>query len=262
MKLFKSAEEKQELAGAESAFTQFIGALGDAEPSTALALVDQFKSNPQIAVLGGKARRKLGKAAFSSYAESVLADDHLTADEEDAFAAVAEAMGLTQEDLEAQSDLYVRLQIAALNDGRLPVVDNPQHLIPKKGEIVHFETAAALMKEVAVREWRGGSSGVSFRVAKGVRYHVGSTRGHMVTVGTQLQMADSGVLAVTSKRVAYLGSRKTVDMPFAKIMGLELYTDAVQFSLSNRQNAPLIRVTVNTDVLGALLNGAIQAADE
>jgi hypothetical protein len=27
----------------------------------------------------------------------------------------------------------------------------------KKGEIVHIETAAALMKEVAVREWRGGS---------------------------------------------------------------------------------------------------------
>ena len=38
-----------------------------------------------------------------------------------------------------------------------------------------LETSAALMKEVAVREWRGASQGVSFRVAKGVRYRVGSS---------------------------------------------------------------------------------------
>ena len=36
-------------------------------------------------------------------------------------------------------------------------------LITKKDEVVYLETLAALMKEVAIREWRGGSSGVSFR---------------------------------------------------------------------------------------------------
>jgi hypothetical protein len=260
MRLFKSQEDKEDLASAEAAFSEFISALGNAEPTAALELVERFKANPQIAVLSDRVRRKLGEAAFSGYAETVLADDHLTADEEDAFATVAEAMGLTQEDVQAHADLYTRLQIAALNDGRLPVLEAP-HLMPKKGEVVHFETSAALMKEVSLREWRGGSQGVSFRVTKGVRYRVGTTRGHMVTVGTQLQIADTGVLSVTSKRVAYLGSRKTVDMPFVKVMGMELYTDAIQFSLSNRQSAPLIRVTINTDVLGALVNAAMQAAD-
>ena len=90
----------------------------------------------------------------------------------------------------------------------------------KRGEIVHLETPAALMHEVAVREWRGGSQGVSFRVAKGVRYHVGSTRGHLVTVGTQLQNADTGVLSVTNRGAAFLGRRKTVDMPYTKLMGM------------------------------------------
>ena len=61
----------------------------------------------------------------------------------------------------------------------------------KKGEVVHFETAAGLTKEVTLREFRGGSQGVSFRIAKGVRYRVGSMRGHMVTVGTQIQITGS-----------------------------------------------------------------------
>ncbi len=50
-------------------------------------------------------------------------------------------------------------------------------------------------------------------------------------------------------------------MPYAKVMGLHQYSDAIQFSLSNRQTAPLFRVSMNTDVLGALLNAAMSAVD-
>jgi hypothetical protein len=259
VRLFRSQEDKQAASAAEDAFRQLIAQLETADPNRARELVAELSSNPQFAALSDRQRRKLGEQAFLRYTETVLADDHLTADEETSFAALAQAVGLTQEDVEKHSDLYLRLQIATLNAGRLPVVSDPS-LIPKKGEVVHLETAAGLLKEVAVREWRGGSQGVSFRVAKGVRYRVGSTRGHIVTVGSQLQVSDTGTLAVTSQRVAYLGTRKTVDMPYSKLIGMHLYTDAIRFSLSNRQNAPLVKVTMNTDVLGALINGAIQAA--
>jgi len=259
VRLFKSQEEKHELAAAETAFQQFIGALGTADPDGARGLVEAFKANPQISVLGNKERRKLSEQAFEQYAATVLADDHLTEDEEAAFSDVAEAMGFTQAAFEA-NPIHTRFQVAKLNDGRLPVVQSPR-LMAKKGEVVHLETAAALMKEVAIHEWRGGSQGVSFRVAKGVRYRVGATRGHLVTVGTQLQVADEGTLSVTSQRVAYLGNRKTVDMPYSRLMGMNLYSDGIQFSLSNRQNAPLFRISMTTDVLGALINAAMQAAE-
>jgi hypothetical protein len=261
VKLFKSQEEKQQIAGAEAGFQQFISSLGDADPDGARALAASFQKTPGIAALGPRARRKLSEVAFRQYAEQVLADDHLTADEEAAFFEVAEAIGWSDADIES-SDLYTRLQIAKLNDGRLPSLDAADlHLIPKKGEVVHGETAAALLHEVAVREWRGGSQGVSIRVAKGVRYRVGATRGRLVTVGTQLQVADTGVLSVTSKRVAYLGARKTLDMPYTKVMGIDLYSDAIRFSLSNRQNAPIFRITIDSDLLGALINAAMQVAD-
>jgi len=259
VRLFKSAEEKQQIADAEARFRDFIASLDTDDPARAHVLAAEFEAAGLLGLLPARERRELGQAAFSRYAATVLADDHLTEDEEDAFGHVAEAVGLTQEDLAAEHETYTRLQVAKLNAGRLPVVDSP-HLIPKRGETVHFETSAALMKEVALREWRGRTQGVSIPIAKGVRYRVGGIRGHVVTVGTQLQVADTGILAVTSQRAAYLGERKTVDMPYTKLIGMERYSDGMRFSLSNRQNAPLFRVTCDTDVLGALLNQAAQQA--
>ena len=261
MKLFKSAEEKEAIAAGEAAYAELGNALASASPDEARRLIADFESSGKSAAVADRDRARLGKAAFLRYAEVALADDHLTADEEDALGAVGDALGISQADLAEDSDLYVRLEVAKLNDGRLPVVEQPR-LMPKKGETVHLETTGALMKEVAVREWRGASQGVSFRVAKGVRYRVGATRGHLVTVGTQLQVADTGILSITSTRAAYLGDRRTLDMPYSKLMGMHLYADAIQFSLSNRQTAPLIRVETNTDVLGALLNAAISAATD
>ena len=38
-----------------------------------------------------------------------------------------------------------------------------------------------------------------------------------------------------------------------------MFTDGVKFSLSNRQSAPLLKVSCNSDLLGAVLNAAAQA---
>jgi hypothetical protein len=80
-------------------------------------------------------------------------------------------------------------------------------------ETVYLETFALLMKEVAIREYRGGYGGVSFRIAKGVRYSTGRTRGRSVVVGTELQEAHRGILAVTSKRVPSSVARKRWGSP-------------------------------------------------
>jgi hypothetical protein len=257
VRLFRSAEEKQQEAAADEAYRQVILELGTADPDQARQLAAKLDADA-LASLEQKDRRRLGEQAVTEYAGVVLADDHVTEDEEDALATLAEAVGFTQQDIE-QNGIYTRLQIAKLNDGRLPVVEAPR-LMTKRGEVVHLETSAALMKEVAVREWQGRSSGFSFPVGGGVRYRVGASRGHLVTVGTQLQTADTGMLTVTNQRVAYLGTSKTLDMPYTKLMGMNLFADAISFSLSNRQNAPLVKVTISTDVLAALINAAMHAS--
>lgn len=229
VKFFRSAEEKQQNAEAEAAFREVVAELSTSDPESTLQLAKRVEGDSRFAGLSARDRRKLGEQAFLQYADNALADDHLTDDEERALTALAEAVGFEQSDFQ-QHDLYTRLQVAKLNDGRLPTVDAPR-LMAKRNEVVYLETSAALMKEVAVREWRGASQGFSFRVAKGVRYRVGTTRGHLVNVGTQLQIADTGVLSITNQRAAFLGQRKTVDMPYSKLLGMNMFSDAISFSL-------------------------------
>ena len=259
VKLFKSQEEKQQITAARSDYEDFVQAAAAAQPEQARRLAAEFRENPRLAALAEKERKRHSDDAFRTYAENVLADDHLTIDEELAFHEVGEALGI---DPDLQSgpyrDLLVRLVVAKANDGRLGVIDSPQ-LMTKKNEVVHLETVAALMKEVTLREWRSGSSGVSFRIAKGVRYRVGNTRGRSVVVGTELQVEDSGNLSVTSHRAAYMGSRKTMEFPYAKLMGIEVFTDGISIRASNRQKTPLFKLEEGMGhAVAATLNAAMQ----
>jgi hypothetical protein len=126
----------------------------------------------------------------------------------------------------------------------------------KRGEIVHFEWRAELMKEVAHREFRGGYQGFSFPIGKtGIRYRVGGARGHSVVTGTELQVADRGTLSVSSTRTVFIGARKTIELPYSKLVNLTVYSDGVQFHQSNRQNAPIFRLR-NGEVVAAIVNAA------
>src|SRR5439155_4500984 len=103
----------------------------------------------------------------------------------------------------AYPELVEHVAIAAINGGQLPRI-MPTTLIPKHGEVVHMECPAELMKQVTLREYRGGYSGFSFPIGKtGVRYRVGGVRGKSVVVGTQLQIADRGTLCVSSLRAVF-----------------------------------------------------------
>lgn len=258
MRLFKSNEEKAQIAAAEGEFAELLRELQNDDPQKVVTVARSFRDKqPALAVLSESDRRKLAEEAFRRYAETVLADDHLTIDEEMAFDEVVSALAIPDEDMSSKHrDLAERLFIARANDGRLEPIASP-NLMPKKNEAVYLETRASLMKEVVQREWRSGSTGYSFRIAKGVRYRVGNTRGRSVVVGTQLQAEDDGILAVTSQRAAYLGSRKTMEFAYAKLMNVEVFTDGIRFHASNRQKTPLFAVA-NGDLVAATLNAAMQ----
>jgi hypothetical protein len=101
------------------------------------------------------------KDQLTELANRVLADALLSAEEERAFFQRAAAMGVP--DLQRYPEILSRLVIARVNDGRMPVILNPQ-LMTKSGEVVHLETVASMMKEVTIREWQSrGFSFVSLR---------------------------------------------------------------------------------------------------
>jgi hypothetical protein len=257
---FQSKQKKQAIADARRVLTDARTRFVHADPTEALALAKDISANESLAVLPDGERKALTDQAFIAYADNVLADDVLTPDEEKQFFTVGETLGYTADSIvSSHTDLASRLVVATVNDGRLAEIPNPQ-VITKRGEVVHLEVAAQLLKEVAVREFRGGSQGVSIPIAKGVRYRVGAVRGRMVTVGSQMTVQDTGTLSVTSQRIAYLGAAKSSEILYTKLMGMEAFADGIRLQASNRQNAFLFRFAKSTsgDAVAATINAAVQ----
>jgi hypothetical protein len=199
-------------------------------------------------------------SSFAQFARLVLQDDIVTLEEDRQIGTLVGALGLSWESIRrAYPDIPTHLLIAEANAGLLPQLSESL-LIPKKGEIVHLEWPASLMKEVTLREFRGGYQGFSFPIGKtGIRYRVGGARGHSVVTGTQLRVDDTGTLSISSKRAAFIGARKTIEMPYPKLASLGVFTDGIQFHQSNRVNAPLFTVP-NGEAVAAIVNAAVHLA--
>jgi zinc-ribbon domain len=228
-----------------------------APPADVSAAGPAHAADPDYAGFFGHRRRNRD---FRAHVEAALADDILSADEEASLMAWAEAQGVTDADWRKHfGDLLDRMLIASVNDGRLPDVTAQANLVLAKGERVHLLVAASLMKEVAIREFRGGSGGFSIPIAKGVRYRTSRFRGRSVVVGTELQVADQGTLSITSVRAVFAGTRRTIELPYAKLAHLNVFTDGISFNVTNRQTVPLFKVP-NGHVVAAIVSAAAQRA--
>jgi hypothetical protein len=201
---------------------------------------------------------------FVAAARDVGSDDVLTLDEEARLAHLLQIFNLDYNGLIRHNPAaFEELLVCRINDGRVFEIDSP--LILKRGEKAYGSFGVSLMKEVKVREFRGGSSGVSIPLGFGVRYRTGSVRGRSVVVGTELVAEDSGKLVVTSTRTVFLGQKKTLEFRHDKLVQAQQYTDGLQLSVSNRQAAsmfkfnpgdsPTVAAALITHAVGAIMAG-------
>src|SRR5262245_32474071 len=117
----------------------------------------------------------LNLEAFSRLVAAAVADDILTPDEHEHLDAVLAVRGNTWPEVQRKyPSLAEQAFVSSINGGALPIVTTPR-ILAKRGEIVHYECSASLMREVAVRQYQGGYSGFSIPIGKtGVRYRVGA----------------------------------------------------------------------------------------
>ena len=99
-------------------------------------------------------------------------------------------------------------------------------LVLKAKELAALEVPATLCRWATRTEYVGGSHGVSIPLGHGLRYRVSSFRGHPVQ-SQSLSHVDTGQLVVTNQRLVFMGSKKDVSTPIAKVIHLEPYSDAV-----------------------------------
>ena len=228
-------------------------AVGDHEALVALpAAVSEARAHYKPEQFENKCLEILGTAV-----RDVITDDILNEDEEARIEDLVDALDVTLDALRQRDpELFDELVIARINDGRPPVMDQVQLLL-KRGEVANAVFApVSLMKERAVRQYRGGSSGVSIPIGFGVRYRTSSSRGRSVVVGTELVEEDRGQFTITSVRSMFVGARKTLEFRHDKLVGLEQFQDGLRLNVSNRQTASLLKMppTPSPSIAAALIS--------
>ncbi len=241
-------------AEARQRYSEVLAALASGAPTDAAQL-------PALAAQAGLTSEQLAQEktdAFSTYVKRAVGDEILTPEEEDHVQGLVRILGIDLGAfLQSDPDLGRHVMVAEANGGFLPEVPSSR-LVQKKGEVVHLEVQATLLKDVTVRQSQGGYSGFSFPIGKtGIRYRVGGYRGHSVEVGTKRIPADTGYLVISSQRAVFLGDKKTLDLPYSKLENLAVFSDGVQFHEANRQAAPLF-VVPTPDVVAAFIHAAAQ----
>ena len=80
-----------------------------------------------------------------------------------------------------------------------------------------------------------------------------------MTVGEELRVEDSGSLTVTSRRVIFRGKKKTIEITFPKLVGMNIFENGLQFHISNRQTAPFFTLEPGIlECVAATINATTQ----
>ena len=232
----------------------------------AFAAADQGLEHPDaleqslgsLAAAAGLTERKLDAIrveAFGRFTTRVVADHILTEQEEAEIQQFADLLGIGDDLVQSRAKpQIVAIQVARANAGRLDPLDTHE-MMTKDDELVYYEAVGTLLKEVTIKEYRGGYSGVSYKVSKNVRINTGGTRGRLGEVGTQIVPEDVGILSITNARAVFMGSKKTLEFRFDKLVGARLFEDAITLQVSNRQTPAVIQFD-QPQLVAAVLNAA------
>lgn len=130
--------------------------------------------------------------------------------------------------------LAVQRKMYELSRGVLAPIADPGIQL-RGAEQAYWLTAVRLFEERVVRrETVGRSSGVSFRIMRGVSYRIGGSRGHSVPVTASVEVA-RGNLVITDMRLVFLGDRQTVTIALDDVVGVDPYTNAIVIHAEKRK---------------------------
>jgi hypothetical protein len=199
-------------------------------------------------------------AACEQKVAAISSDGRITPQEEIELAEMMKSLGITETDLPnktLQTLNDVRM-LTELSKGTLPVLKT--NILLKQNEVCHFATPAQLLEELTRTHYVGGSSGVGFRVAKGVTFRTGSFRGSPIKESFP-KITDSGTLYVTNKKVLFVGTKKNVSYPIKKIVDITKYTDGIKFQKENESKPRIFLISRPTyiDAVGMIVSMLAQS---
>src|SRR2546426_284238 len=170
--------------------------------------------------------------AWESTLDEFLEDGVFSADEESHLATFANNMGLTQADLDRHGKYMKASKAAILREvleGHLPKtakIEGAPFVLKRNEELVWLFNNVSYFEQRSTHTRVGRSSGVSIRIAKGLYYRPSSFTSHAIE-RTETVHADTGVLGVTNQGLYFVGPKKSLRIPYAKVVNFTAYNDGI-----------------------------------
>lgn len=202
--------------------------------------------------------KKLRVKAYETAYVAAKADGVITSEEEADLSRIQKYLGVQDYDIKATKSELLRLRlIDEINHGNLPI-QTVSNVVIQRGEVVHWEEQGNILEErVVSKHYVGGSNGVSFRIAKGVSYRIGASRGHIVTDKAIVPIS-TGRLIFTNKRILFAGDRKSFALSLNKILNIDFFSDGLQLHATTGKPR-IIQITqpAHIDIIGAVISATI-----
>ncbi len=205
--------------------------VGAARPGRALVDVEaDIRAASVAACVKPSELRALIVKGMEGKVEQMLEDGHLSHSEEHAVEALRGMFDIHGDDLDADSIWGKIARLAVLRDladGTLPDrfahVQVPFRLMKSETLIWVFDKAD-YGKVRTRREFQGGSSGFSLRVARGVYLRQSAFRGRPVEVEEAVHQ-DTGLLGITTKHIYFTGPVRSFRVRHNKLVSLVPFAD-------------------------------------
>ena len=167
-------------------------------------------------------------------ADKFMADGWLADNEQRLIESYTSSLGIALNSLpmQYQSENLVRIeQVILLKDlqrGRLPQKPLTVPVMLGRGECALWVyDNVTMFQEKIMREYVGGSRGMSFRICKGVTYRTGSFKGQPVE-RSHMDKVGVGSLVVTNKHFFFHCPTASAKIPYSKIIGVTPYSDGLE----------------------------------
>ena len=179
-------------------------------------------------------RQTLLVKGWQTYVGGLLLEGPPSVEDEQRLVAFQRHFGLTQADLD-RNGAYTSLTKASilrdLASGIVPQrcsISGPLPNIQKGEQIVWGFPGTKYLQDKTHRQFIGASQGVSFRVVRGVYYHVGAFKGQPVET-TDRVLVDTGLTVLTDKNIYFAGSSTSFRLPYPKVVSFESFSNGIGF---------------------------------
>ncbi|HJH09071.1 MAG TPA: TerB family tellurite resistance protein [Psychrobacter pasteurii] len=196
--------------------------------------------------------------AYKKAYEHVVSDDVVTDQEDKALERIQRLFNIPSDMIAAELQVLDKHKLLRqIQSGILPTCHT--NIILKKDEVAHFSYFADLIEERAVRgRYQGGSAGVSIRVAKGVSFRVGQSRGTYQSDREPVAVS-SGKLIVTNKRIIFDGDKKSFNITIGQLLSYEVFDNSILVK-PTRGNPRLVELrdtSYDPDILDMGINSIV-----